>query len=126
MRCRPLPLPSPPLNPAWHAGSLAPLLGTIVAVIVSNLVALAADTEGVYESELEKDTRITYLPQVCGGLIPCRCAASALLRPAAALCCCCSCRVGLHRVVRPTTPLAPVHLNPAHPLCRRPPGACAG
>ncbi len=46
-------------------GSLAPMFGVIVAVVVSNLVAVLVGTEGVYESELETQLQVNYLAQVC-------------------------------------------------------------
>ncbi len=45
-------------------GSLAPMFGVIVAVVVSNLVAVLVGTEGVYESELETQLQVNYLAQV--------------------------------------------------------------
>ncbi|PSC71767.1 family transporter: chloride ion channel [Micractinium conductrix] len=44
-------------------GTLAPLMGVIVAVLTANAVAVLAGTEGVYESELEHEARVNYLPQ---------------------------------------------------------------
>lgn len=50
--------------PPTDAGTLAPLMGVIVAVLTANAVAVLAGTEGVYESELEHEARVNYLPQV--------------------------------------------------------------
>lgn len=45
-------------------GSLRPMFGIIVAVVVSNLVAIVFGTQGVYESELEAQLQVNYLAQV--------------------------------------------------------------
>ncbi|KAL4447790.1 hypothetical protein ABPG75_005009 [Micractinium tetrahymenae] len=44
-------------------GTLAPMLGVILAVITANACAVLLGTEGVYESELEAEIRLNYLPQ---------------------------------------------------------------
>lgn len=44
-------------------GSLRPMFGIIVAVVVSNLVAIVFGTQGVYESELEAQLQVNYLAQ---------------------------------------------------------------
>ncbi|KAL4442514.1 hypothetical protein ABPG77_005098 [Micractinium sp. CCAP 211/92] len=44
-------------------GTLAPMLGVILAVITANACAVLLGTEGVYESELEAEIRLNYLAQ---------------------------------------------------------------
>lgn len=44
-------------------GTLAPMFGVILAVITANACAVALGTAGVYESELEAEIRLNYLPQ---------------------------------------------------------------
>lgn len=80
LRAPPLATARAPPRPAAHvpAGTLAPMLGVILAVITANACAVLLGTEGVYESELEAEIRLNYLPQArrmrgCLPASPCLC-----------------------------------------------------